>query len=292
MKNPLSSIAILVLSFIAGPQTFGAAVDQTDADVPAPEVQKYFPTPESNEALTEILNVTPQLPRGPNEVLEDYEVEMTKIASRMSNELGEIRQAIANDQLSREQGESLARERYQVAMMQYQLFSAWHAILEQAVTQASAAQKKDDPSPADQAVVVALPFSSLQLNSSLEQYLELTPEQSSAIRQVMARERPSVAPLMAEFNATRQKLEMATRSFTLAYGIMFMLGMAGSLVAQDNGVQRPSARQQLQHIHTPQSIDQELARLTKDLELTPEQQQQVRPLLQEHHDKIQTLLDN
>src|SRR5882757_4782742 len=212
MKSPLSSIAILALSFIAGPQTFAAAVKQIDADMPAPEVQKYFPTPETNEALAEMLNVTPQLPRGPNEVLENYEVEMTKIASRMSNELGQIRQAIANGQLSREQGESLARERYQVAMMQYQLFSAWHAILEQAVTQASAPQPKDDPSSPDQAVVVALPFSSLQLNSSLEQYLNLTPEQSSAIRQVMARERPYVAPLMAELNATREKLEMATRS--------------------------------------------------------------------------------
>jgi DNA-binding MarR family transcriptional regulator len=56
-------------------------------------------------------------------------------------------------------------------------------------------------------------------------------------------------------------------------------------------VQQPPARQQLQHIHTPKSIDQELARLTRDLELTPEQQQQVRPLLKEHHDRIQALLD-
>jgi len=74
---------------------------------------------------------------------------------------------------------------------------------------------------------------------------------------------------------------------------MLMLGMAGPAVAQDNGAQPPSAREQIQHIHTPQSIDQELARLTKDLELTLEQQQQqqVRPLLQEHHDKIQALLD-
>ena len=70
-----------------------------------------------------------------------------------------------------------------------------------------------------------------------------------------------------------------------------MLGMAGPAVAQDNGVQQPSALQQLQHIHTPQSIDQELARLTKDLELTRKQQQQVRPLLEEHHDRIQALLD-
>ena len=84
---------------------------------------------------------------------------------------------------------------------------------------------------------------------------------------------------------------MRNLSFTLAYGVMLMLGIAGLAVAQDNGVQQPSAREQLQHIHTPQSIDQELARLTKDLELTPQQQQQVRPLLEEHHDRIQALLD-
>src|ERR1700760_313972 len=84
---------------------------------------------------------------------------------------------------------------------------------------------------------------------------------------------------------------MRNRPSTLAYGVMLALGIAGAAVAQDNGAQQPSARQQLQNLHTPQSIDQELARLTKDLQLTSEQQQQVRPLLQEHHDKIQALLD-
>jgi hypothetical protein len=84
---------------------------------------------------------------------------------------------------------------------------------------------------------------------------------------------------------------MRNRPVPFAHGVMLMLGMAGPAVAQDKGVQQPSARQQLQHIHTPQSIDQELARLTKDLELTAEQQQQVRALLAEHHDRIQALLD-
>jgi protein CpxP len=84
---------------------------------------------------------------------------------------------------------------------------------------------------------------------------------------------------------------MPNRSFTLLYGTMLLLGMTGPSAAQDNETSQPSARQQLQHIHTPQSIDQELARLTKDLELTPQQQQQVRPLLQQHHDRIQALLD-
>jgi periplasmic protein CpxP/Spy len=84
---------------------------------------------------------------------------------------------------------------------------------------------------------------------------------------------------------------MRIRSFVLGYWVMVMLVGTTVAVAQDNGAQHPSARQQLQHIHAPQSIDQELDRLTKDLQLTPEQQQQVRSLLQEHHDKIQALLD-
>jgi periplasmic protein CpxP/Spy len=88
---------------------------------------------------------------------------------------------------------------------------------------------------------------------------------------------------------------MRNRFFTLAYGVVFVLGVAGSAVAQDNTQGKPApqppARQQLQQIHTPQSIDQELAHLTKDLELTSEQQKQVRTLLDEHHDKIQALLD-
>ena len=85
---------------------------------------------------------------------------------------------------------------------------------------------------------------------------------------------------------------MRTRVFTLVCGGMLLFGVVGLAAGQDNGAQQqPSASQQLQHIHTPQSIDQELARLTKDLELTPQQQEQVRPLLNEHHDKIQALLD-
>ena len=84
---------------------------------------------------------------------------------------------------------------------------------------------------------------------------------------------------------------MRNRFFMFVYAVMFIVGMAGAAMAQDNGVQQLSARQQIQHIHTPQSIDQELARLTKDLELTAEQRHRVRALLVEHHDRIQSLFD-
>jgi len=82
---------------------------------------------------------------------------------------------------------------------------------------------------------------------------------------------------------------MPNRNIT--YRVLLTFAMACFTLAQDDMAQQPSARQQLQHIHTPRSIDQELARLTERLELTPEQRQQVRPMLERHHDRIQALLD-
>jgi hypothetical protein len=44
-------------------------------------------------------------------------------------------------------------------------------------------------------------------------------------------------------------------------------------------------------VHAPRLIDQELDVLAKDLDLTPQQQVKVRPILQKHHDRIESLLD-
>src|ERR1700730_6185796 len=82
---------------------------------------------------------------------------------------------------------------------------------------------------------------------------------------------------------------MLYRAAKVTYGVMLSFALSGFALAQDNPVQQPSA--QPQHMHGPRSMDEELARLTKDLELTPQQQQQVRSLLVEHHDKIQALMD-
>jgi Spy/CpxP family protein refolding chaperone len=51
-----------------------------------------------------------------------------------------------------------------------------------------------------------LPFSSLQLNPSLSEYLSLTPSQVAGIEQVMVRERQSLQPLMTQLRITREKL--------------------------------------------------------------------------------------
>jgi Spy/CpxP family protein refolding chaperone len=78
--------------------------------------------------------------------------------------------------------------------------------------------------------------------------------------------------------------------FTVGLTGMLALGMIWSAGAQENTPQ--SANQVRPGFHGPRSIDQELDHLTKDLELTPSQREQVRPLLDEHHDKIQALFDS
>lgn len=70
------------------------------------------------------------------------------------------------------------------------------------------------------------------------------------------------------------------------------LWMTSIATAQENARRLQGPDQARQGIHGPRSIDQELDHLTKELELTPNQRKQVRSLLQEHHDKIQALLDD
>jgi Spy/CpxP family protein refolding chaperone len=67
----------------------------------------------------------------------------------------------------------------------------------------------------------------------------------------------------------------------------FAVGLTGMLALGMSGIAIAQAPQ----IHGPRSMDQELDHLTKELELTASQQKQIRPLLQEHHDKIQALFD-
>jgi hypothetical protein len=84
---------------------------------------------------------------------------------------------------------------------------------------------------------------------------------------------------------------MKAKQLIAALALLLALTATPSVRAQNTPQDAPSARQQLQSIHSSQSIDQELARLTKDLDLSAGQQKQIRALLQQHHDKTQALLD-
>jgi hypothetical protein len=67
---------------------------------------------------------------------------------------------------------------------------------------------------------------------------------------------------------------------------MLMLGVNGAVLAQDH-----PAHDRNQGFPGLRSIDNELDHLTKELELTPDEQKAIRPLLLEHHDEIQALFD-
>jgi Spy/CpxP family protein refolding chaperone len=68
-----------------------------------------------------------------------------------------------------------------------------------------------NPSSAGEVVLVAMPFSSLQLSPSLVEYLGLTRTQAKAIQKLMDHERPTTEPLMDELRTVSAGLGVAIR---------------------------------------------------------------------------------
>jgi hypothetical protein len=158
--------------------------------------------------LADVMAAPEALPRGPKEVLEDYETEMSAITQTFSATLLIIAGAVQRGELTSEQGQKLSAEQYQVAQMQFELLGAWSSMLEHDLVSApvSASSTNSVPEKDNEIVTVALPFSSFELNPSVAEYLNLSDSQIQGIRQVMTRERRNLQPLMARLRATREEL--------------------------------------------------------------------------------------
>jgi hypothetical protein len=65
------------------------------------------------------------------------------------------------------------------------------------------------PPDGGEAVLVEMPFSSLQLSPSLVEYLELNPRQVRSIQRLMDQERPKTEPLMLELQTISADLGLA-----------------------------------------------------------------------------------
>jgi hypothetical protein len=100
----------------------------------------------------------------------------------------------------------MSAAQYQVTHMQFELLSLWRGIEEQDLARISDGEAKPDSTHNGEVVMVALPFSSLQLNPSLAAYLSLTSSPVEAIQQVMMREPHCLEPLMTALRTTREKL--------------------------------------------------------------------------------------
>lgn len=150
--------ALLSLAVMAG--TALAQMARKGADVEPPPLEKVLAETPNNAQLAELMAIKPELPLGPTDVLKEYEHGMALIAQGMSADVVNISRAQEANQVTREQAEYLIGERYQIAMMQYQVLSALHDALERDVAQeATRAKRVRGGAGPDTAVVVVLPSS-------------------------------------------------------------------------------------------------------------------------------------
>ena len=163
-------------------------------------------TPVDDPAVEDVPTTPAAMPNDPKPVLEDYDSQITALTQRFSATLATIAEAAKRGDLSSEQAREMSAEQYQVTHMQFELLSLWRAIEEQDVARISDAKAEPDSTHESEVVMVALPFSSLQLNPSLATYLSLTSSQVEAIQQVMMREQHSLEPLMTALRTAREKL--------------------------------------------------------------------------------------
>lgn len=195
-------VAFMVCIVTASQPAFTAVRSKLADDSPSP-VTMARASADDAHVLEDLLAITPTVPLGPRDLLQGYESEMASIAERLSTELGVITNAVGTGQISREQGEYVSGERYRVAMMQFQLFSALHAILEADIARTPAARTDSTRSPAGEVVVVATPFSSFHLTPSLVEYLGLTATQVRSIQKVIEQARPTTQRLMLELRTIK-----------------------------------------------------------------------------------------
>ena len=145
----------------------------------------------------------------PKQVLQEYDSLMIALSQKFSATLATlatIAEAAKRGEISSEQARKMSAEQYQLTHKQFELLSLWRGFEAQDLSRVPDFQPNPDPGQESDAVTVALPFSSLQLNPSLAKYLNLTPTQVEAIRQVMTREQGSFEPLMTELRVAREKL--------------------------------------------------------------------------------------
>ena len=204
MKAKLMVILAVLMGMM--PITLSAQVKSGDGSANAPVV--ILDSAQDGTALEDGQSALHAVSRGPKELLQEYEAEMEAMTQRFAADVLGIAEAVRRGELTSEQGQKATTELDQVVQMRFVLLSSWRVMLEHDLAQAQTAA--DQPGPAldenNEIVMVALPFSSSELNSSLAEYLNLSQSQIEAIQKVMARERGNVQPLIAQLKTTKEKL--------------------------------------------------------------------------------------
>jgi hypothetical protein len=107
------------------------------ADAPPVESILAGTSMQSNPVRSDLIALKPEMPLGPQDVLKSYEIAMSMLADKTSADFSVIVQAQQTNQITRDQAEFLLQQRYQMAMMQYQVLSALRAVLKHDIDKAA-----------------------------------------------------------------------------------------------------------------------------------------------------------
>src|SRR4029077_9984642 len=177
--------SLLLLAAALAPRALVAG-DGGDRDVYTG--RRQFVTPVQAPAVKDVPPSPAVVPNDPKQVLQDYDSLMIALTQKFSATLATIAEAVKRGEVSSEQAREMSAEQYQITHMQFELLSLWRGIEEQDSARIPDVDAGPDSTQESEVVMVALPFSSLQLNPSLTTYLSLTSSQVEAIQQIMMRE--------------------------------------------------------------------------------------------------------
>ena len=113
---------------------------------------------QSNPVLSDLVSFQPEMPLGPQDVLKSYEITMSLVADKTSSDFAVIVQAQQANQITREQAEYLLQQRYQMAMLQYQVLSALHDVLKHDIDEAAGQQARQSLKATSSDTVLVVPF--------------------------------------------------------------------------------------------------------------------------------------
>jgi hypothetical protein len=147
----VSAFLLAASSFVLGQRVTSGA---NRVESPAPQQVLLNTHGQEDKTIADILAVTPDLPRGPQELLQEYRDQLTFASQALSAELAVISKAVQSGQIKRADAEYLIQQRYQLALMQYEVFTALHDNLEYEVVQTAAATAHPQTSCRPDAVVV------------------------------------------------------------------------------------------------------------------------------------------
>jgi hypothetical protein len=203
MKTKLLFFSLFLLAAAVAP---GALAAGDNSETNARSESQSLVTPVEQSPPTNVPPSPAVVPADPKQALHDYDSVMLAITQKFSATLAGIAEAVTRGELSSEQARETSIEQYQLTLMQFGLVSLWREIGEKDSARIPDGQATSDPGQENEIVVVALPFSSLQLNPTLVEYLNLSQSQVEAIQQLMMQEQQNLEPLMAELRTTRAKL--------------------------------------------------------------------------------------